>query len=67
MKICEYVEKYWLCPNSQRRRFSTWQNSGHPCVYSVGSWNGWIHCTHDCNKKAEKEVEVSAQNAQEDD
>lgn len=65
MKTCEYVEKYWLCPHSQRRRFSTWQNSGHPCFHSVGSWTGEIYCTHGYREKAESEVRVSVQNAQE--
>jgi len=46
MKTCNYPEKYWLCPHSQRRRFGTWQNSGHPCRFSIGSWIGETKCAY---------------------
>jgi len=66
MKECRYLEEYWLCPNSQRRRFGTWQNSGHPCRFSVGSWIGEILCCFERYKSSkQKESESWSGTAQE--
>lgn len=41
---CKWLEEYWLCPDSQRLRWDTWANSGHPCKYSAGGVIGDVLC-----------------------
>ena len=40
----QWLNEYWLCPDSQRREWDAWANSGHPCKFSAGGIVGDVHC-----------------------
>ena len=53
MKECTHQEilNWFLCEHAQRRGNDIWLNSGHPCRFSIGSWEGVIYCNYEANKE----------------
>ena len=48
MKECTHqnILDWFLCEHAQRKANDIWLNSGHPCRFSMGSWEGIIYCSY---------------------
>lgn len=59
MKECNYQElsNWFLCEHAQRRANDIWLNSGHPCIFSMGSLEGIIYCNYGSGFNVDMNIE----------